>query len=201
MPQQPFSPIESASGVSYTVQSSQVQNARLEVTFPSPSSAADLEDLDSFEVLLRQYGSLGKDVTALRNVPAPLVGSTSNTPISPSKSATEPHGGANAAPLPEEMRGKLVLINEDNGEVVGELDQVIDIEDDKRVAQDSKDKPVVLDFGDVMPGYAPKVKIQTVPEDELDDWMLRSAHEVRWVLQLSHESDFQPSNQNEVSPS
>jgi spartin len=181
MPQQPITPVETASGIAYGVQSSEIKTARLEITLPSPGSAADLEDLDSFEVLLRQYGSLGKDVTALRNVTAPLLGSASHAPVPAPTSviSNEPRGGANTAPLPEEMRGKLVLVNEDNGEVVGELDQSIDIEDDKRIASDSKNKPVVLDFGDVMPGYAPKVKIQTVPQDELDDWMLRSAHEVR----------------------
>lgn len=181
MPQQPLLPVEAASGVAYAVDSPAIPNARLELTLPSPGSAADLEDLDSFEVLLRQYGSLGKDVTALKYVTAPMIGSAPK-PAADSVGTVEARGGVDTAPLPEEMRGKLVLVNEDNGEVVGELDQAIDIEDDKRIAQDSKDKPVVLDFGNVMTGYAPKVKIQTVPEDELDDWMLRSAHEIRLVL-------------------
>jgi hypothetical protein len=79
------------------------------------------------------------------------------------------------------MRGRLVLVNQDNGEVVGQLDESIDVETDGKVAMDGKDKPVVLDFGNEIAGYAPKVKVQTVPEDELDDWMLKSAHTLRYA--------------------
>lgn len=122
-----------------------------------------MEDLDSFEVLLRQYGSIRPDDTALANVSA------------------VPMGTKESAALPEEMRGRLVLVNQDNGEVVGQLDEELDVEADKGVASDNKNKPVVLDFGNEIAGYAPKVKVQTVPEDELDDWMLKSAHTLRSV--------------------
>jgi spartin len=164
MPEQYLYPSEDVSaGITYSVASSQTPNASLQLTLPLPASAADMEDLDSFEVLLRQYGSLRADDTALTNVSA--------TPL----------GTKDTAPLPEEMRGRLVLVNQDNGEVVGELDENIDVEADGKVASDNKDKPVILDFGNEIAGYAPKVKVQTVPEDELDDWMLKSAHTLRYV--------------------
>lgn len=175
MPEQYLTPAPSASasagevagkgaGVGYIIPSPHVPNASLRLTLPLPSSAADMEDLDSFEVLLRQYGSIRADETALADVSA------------------VPMGAREDAPLPEEMRGRLVLVNQDNGEVVGQLDENIDVEADKQVANDKTNKPVVLDFGNEIAGYAPKVKVQTVPEDELDDWMLKSAHTLRSVL-------------------
>jgi hypothetical protein len=165
MPEQYLYPSEDvSSGITYSIASPHVPQASLQVTLPLPPSAADMEDLDSFEVLLRQYGSLRPDDTALTNVSA------------------VPLGTKDSAPLPEEMRGRLVLVNQDNGEVVGQLDESIDVETDGKVAMDGKDKPVVLDFGNEIAGYAPKVKVQTVPEDELDDWMLKSAHTLRYVV-------------------
>lgn len=162
MPEQFLNPLEDVStGITYTIPSPHIPNASLLLTLPLPSSAADMEDLDSFEVLLRQYGSIRSDETALTNVTA------------------IPMGMKDTAPLPEEMRGKLVLVNQDNGEVVGQLDSELDVEADKGVASDNKNKPVILDFGNEIAGYAPKVKVQTVPEDELDDWMLKSAHHLR----------------------
>jgi spartin len=167
MPEQYLYPSEDVSrAITYSLASPTVQNASLQLTLPLPASAADMEDLDSFEVLLRQYGALKPDDTALTNVTAKPLG-TSN------------------APLPEDMRGKVVLINQDNGEVVGELSESIDVETDGKVLNDNKNKPVILDFGNEIAGYAPKVKIQTVPEDELDDWMLKSAHTLSYVHPLS----------------
>jgi len=168
MPEQYLYPSEDVSrGITYSFASPTVQNASLQLTLPLPASAADMEDLDSFEVLLRQYGALKPDDTALTNVTAKPLG-TSN------------------APLPEEMRGKVVLINQDNGEVVGELSESIDVETDGKVLNDNKNKPVILDFGNEIAGYAPKVKVQTVPEDELDDWMLKSAHTLSYVVPQSY---------------
>jgi spartin len=167
MPEQYLYPSEDVSrGITYSLASPNIPNASLQLTLPLPASAAGLEDLDSFEVLLRQYGSLKPDDTALANVTA--------TPL----------GTKDSAPLPEEMRGRVVLVNQDNGEVVGQLSDSIDVETDGKVLSDNKNKPVILDFGNEIAGYAPKVKIQTVPEDELDDWMLKSAHTLRlvWII-------------------
>lgn len=158
-----FEPTPSTEGISYTAPSTTAKNAFVKVELPMPYSAADMEDLESFEVLLRQYKSLGAEASALTNVTAPTLGS------------------AGAPPLADELRGKLMLVNQDNGEVVGELDQELDVEDEQRLARDPKGKPVMLNFGNVIDGYAPKVKVQTVPQEELDDWMLKGAHNVRWV--------------------
>lgn len=165
VPEQFLTPRAGADGITYASRSNTVTNAELLLTLPQPSSAADLEDLESFEVLLRQYKSLGPEETALAGIEAPALN----------------QNGA----LPEGMRGRLVLINQDNGEVVGELDQELDSDDEKQLAAGSADKPVMLDFGNVIDGYAPKVKVQRVPEDEMDDWMLKGAHHIRRVSHMS----------------
>jgi hypothetical protein len=142
-------------GVSYTFPSSTVPEAQVAITLPLPGSTAELEDLDSLEVLLKQYGCLRGEETALK--------------------------GVNAPQLNADMKGKLVLVNEETGELVGELDQTLDVVEDNKVGQGSSNKPVMLDFGDVVEGYAPKVVVQTVPENEMDDWLLKSAHYLRYV--------------------
>jgi spartin len=154
---------KSLEGISYSFPSQTVPTARIVVTFPLPGSTAELEDLDSLEVLLRQYGCLGAEITALTDIEAPHMGLGTN----------------GAGPAPEDMRGRLVLINEDSGEVVGELDQRLDVVEDKMIAQGSSDKPVMLDFGGQVDGYAPQVVVKTVPEAEMDDWILKGAHYMR----------------------
>lgn len=160
IPLQELKPQPGKDGITYSVASPNNPRASLSVVLPLPSSGTDMEDLESFEVLLRQYRSLGAEVTALANVSAPPT-------------------GAAPPPMAEELRGRLMLINEDNGEVVGELDQAFDVEEDKRLAAEDRNKPVMLSFGDVVDGYAPSAKVQTVPQDELDDWMLKGAHNIR----------------------
>jgi spartin len=162
--------VASTEGITYSVPSPNVSSASLLVTLPLPASAADMEDLDSFEVLLRQYGSLDEGVTALADLTAPNLGSGAGAGAGP----------VGNEPLAEELRGRLVLINEDTGQVVGELEQSMSAEEDRQVAAGDKDKPVVLDFGPMVEGYAGRmVKVATVPDDEMDDWMLKGAHHIR----------------------
>ena len=160
IPEQELKPQPGEEGITYSVASPNVPKASLLIVLPSPTSSADMEDLESFEVLLRQYRSLGAEATALANVTVPAPGSA-------------------PPPMGQELRGRLMLVNEENGEVVGELDQEFDVEEDNKLAQENRNKPVMLDFGNVVDGYSPSVKVQTVPQDELDDWMLKGAHNIR----------------------
>lgn len=165
----------SSTGITYTIPSPNVPNASLELCLPVPGSSADIEDLDSFEVLLRQYKSLAADSTALANVTVPSF----------QDRKTDTTGSTAPTPLPEDMRGKLVLINEETGEVVGELDQKVDVENENKLAGDAKNRPVVLDFGNVVEGYAPKVTVQRIQQEDMDDWMLKGAHTIRYVSYYS----------------
>ena len=163
IPGQELKPQPGNEGITYAVASPDCLKTSLRLILPSPSSSADMEDLESFELLLRQYKCLGAEETALANVSAP------------------PLGAATTPGMAEELRGRLMLVNEDDGEVVGELDQSFDMDEDRNLAGEDRNKPVMLDFGEIVDGYSPSVKVRTVPQDELDDWMLKGAHNIRWV--------------------
>ena len=168
IPEQELQPQpEATDGVTYSVTSPTIAKASLLLVLPLPSSSADMDDLESFEVLLRQYRSLGTEATALANITAPPPGSITGV-----------------STMADELRGRLMLVNEDNGEVMGELDQSFDVEEDQKLAAEDQNKPVMLNFGEIVDGYSPVVKIQTVPQDELDDWMLKGAHNIRCVIEF-----------------
>ncbi|WWC89253.1 uncharacterized protein L201_004174 [Kwoniella dendrophila CBS 6074] len=175
-------------GIIYTIPSPHISNASILFNLPLPNSQADLEDLDSFEVLLRQYGCLSINQTALSNITLPLQNTqrqqrTSAVPSSSSTGGSQhvdnKGRGEEEMLAPEELRGRIVLINEDNGQVVGELEQQFDIEEDKKLLNEDKSKPVMLDFtGQLREGQqALQVKVRTIPEEDLqDDWILRGAN-------------------------
>lgn len=109
------------------------------------------------------------------------------------------HGGPLAQD--ESLRGRLVLMDEASGEVVGELEQRVPIEEDASVgrADEAKDAgPVMLELpGDVYDAYTTgrldglkvgtelqdlrAIFVRTIPEEE-QDWMTKSASMIRWVV-------------------
>ena len=151
----------------------------LNIRIPKPSSSADLEDLESLEILLRQYKCLGEKSTALEGVEAVPLGSSSRPRMQRSVSAYDDV-------LPQDVRGKLILVNEDNGEIVGQMDQNIDLEASSIISGTDKAQPVILDFGGEIDGYERRVTVKTIKEEDMDDWMLRGAHNVRWITWFSH---------------
>ncbi|WVQ72507.1 hypothetical protein IAR50_002063 [Cryptococcus sp. DSM 104548] len=154
-----FTPQVTKDSVTYTMASRDVPGASIAFVVPYPQTNAQLEDLESLELLLHQYKSLGAEATALAGI--------------------EPQSWAGPALAPEELRGKLVLVNNDNGEVLGEMDQNLDMEVDKRVSKEDENLPVVLDFEQVLEGHQTlRVKVKTVPEGEQDDWLLRGASSI-----------------------
>jgi hypothetical protein len=161
IPSQQMHISRTAGEIGYSIPSNELEGASLLLRFPAPKDGVEIEEIQSLEGLLYQYGCLDRDVSALGGIPG-----------------TEP------ADQPADMRGKLVLINEDSGQVLGEIDQSLDIEEDGKVGEDGREKqPVVLDFGAVVHGQmAGEVVVKTVPEDELDDWMLKGAHYLRFVF-------------------
>ncbi|EIW70363.1 hypothetical protein TREMEDRAFT_68017 [Tremella mesenterica DSM 1558] len=195
IPSSPILPSSNVEGIAYILSSQHIPDAALHLIFSSPRSIAEYEDLDSFEILLRQYGSLGEKATALEGVQVGPAGSTSNNLgitgtgsvglKTQGKDEDNSEGlrrrtgkGTQGELMDLDMRGKVVLVNEETGEVVGELDHRLDVQEGQGVASGGKDKPVMLDFGDVLDEYAPKVVVQTVPQEEMDDWMLRGAHNI-----------------------
>lgn len=160
IPTQQMNISRSAGEIGYSIPSNEIKGASLLLRFPAPKDGVEVEEVQGLEDLLYQYGCLDRDLSALGGTP-----------------------GVEPANQPADMRGKLVLINEDSGQVLGEIDQSLDIEEDRKVGEDGREKqPVVLDFGAVVNGQmVGEVVVKTVPEDELDDWMLRGAHFLRWV--------------------
>lgn len=60
------------------------------------------------------------------------------------------------------------------------MDQQLELQEDSKIAQESKLNPVILDFGQFREGQeALRVKVKTIPEKDLDDWLLRGANSLR----------------------
>ncbi|KAK4688516.1 spartin, partial [Tremellales sp. Uapishka_1] len=153
---------------------SNVPNGSLILSLPLPSSNADMEDLESLEILLHQYGSLSASKSGLVNVSAPVLGAN-------------PVGDELLGP---EFRGKLVLVNQDNGQVIGELEQSLSAEEDQKLAREGRNQPVMLDFGQITEtGLARSVVVKTVPQDEMDDWLLKGANDIsNWSTNIMQNS-------------
>lgn len=83
-----------------------------------------------------------------------------------------------------------MLVDEGTGQVIGELDNRIDVEVGQGVNAASSatatgdgkmSDPVVVDFGVLDEGWAEKVTVQKIDEQDMNDWMLKGAHYIRWV--------------------
>ncbi|KAG9017089.1 hypothetical protein FRB90_001819 [Tulasnella sp. 427] len=111
------------------------------VTLQPAANLADSEDLETFEVLLQQYGSLQE--------------------VDPSDSKRDDT---------KDMKGRLVLVDEDDGEIVGTLGEQFTIREDPGVSQGDK-TPVVIE----MPEEGDKeIRVHAMDPEE-QDFILRSA--------------------------
>lgn len=155
----------SDSGVrTYTFSATDFDPSELILTVPAPkpdSEAQALEDLETFESVLDQYADLR--AYALNGV-APTVVHVGKGPVTPG--------------FPEDLRGHLVLVNQDNGEVVGEFENQFSINEDPELKKKGhEDDPVVIE---VPEGNAMEMFVRTVPPEE-SDWITKSATVVRSV--------------------
>jgi len=175
--------VDTNPNIVFRVPSPTVTNAFIDIVIPRPASEEDQQDLETYEILLRQYGSLyipPQFVT--RDIPgAGLIDSftptTSSTPASPSGGK----GPAPAVPPRPNMRhsdsqGRFVLVDETTGQIVGELDQNLSVQEGKHVAGGAASEPVVIDFGPLDQGLAKQITVKTVDEADMNDWMLKGAH-------------------------
>lgn len=100
--------------------------------------------------------------------------------------------GAAAAPLIHgggagDLRNKLVLVDQETGAVISELDSqpALGQADAADVANQDPTKPVMIDFGPIV-AHTREVRVTRIPPDELDDWMLRGADSIsRGILGVS----------------
>ena len=94
--------------------------------------------------------------------------------------AAEPEG---------DLRGRFVLMNEDDGQIVGTLDSSVRVNEDPSLAERGHEgDPVVVELQegtDTLEELSDvEVLVRTIPPEERD-WMLKGAVFVRHVLSLS----------------
>ena len=165
---------------------------RLTIPIPPRPDAHRAETIEAFDHILAQYA----EVEGIAH--------------EPHSQAHDPQGGAAASHAqdgaqPEDLRGKLVLMDEESGEVVGELPSGVHITEDPALAKAAKGKdgepaPVLLELppdvydaytgqgASVVPYHEPESELEEAreifvraipPEDQ--DWLTKSATFIRCV--------------------
>jgi spartin len=158
----------------YTFHSTEVDLTEMNVTFSLPtdqkSGSVFMEDLETFEGILAQYADL-------RGLPD-SAGQTSY-PVGDVLGPGSPGGHG-------DLRGHLVLINEDTGEVVGQFDDSkLNIQEDPKLQQRGHEGDIVIieipDAVQADEGRTPmEIFVRTVPADQ-QDWITKSATLIRYV--------------------
>jgi len=148
-------------------------DSEFSVEFPATSETAD--DVELFHSVLVGYA-------------ADVQGGGTEAATAPA-----PAGGAAGARADEEeedddddLRGRFVLVNEDNGEIVGALDRSVRVCEDPSLGERGReDDPVVVELPEGGDGLDELRDVEVIvraipPEDH--DWMLKGAVFVRYVF-------------------
>jgi spartin len=81
-----------------------------------------------------------------------------------------------AEPEEEDLRGRFVLMNEDDGEVVGTLDRSVRVHEDRSLSETGRERgPVVVELpegADTLDERLDEVLVRTIPPEDRD-WMLK----------------------------
>ena len=144
-----------------------VDGGELVLTLPAPQDAGQREDLETLEVILAQYAVLQTQED------------TSVTPLGVPPATTGSGIDADA-----DLKGRLVLVDEGNGEIIGMLDDHFNIREDAGIhAAGSEKHPVVVEIpADDAPSMSgsntPRAKrdifVHTIPVDD-SDWISQTA--------------------------
>lgn len=130
----------------------------LTLAFGKPDQLHIHEDFETFDSIMGQYAEL-KYTGAQVQHPA--------VPKAPEK--------------PEDLRGHVVLINEDNGEVVGELDNQFTIQEDPSMNEPGREKePVIIEIPEEGED-ARTAFVRAIPPGQ-GDVITKGASLVRYVL-------------------
>jgi spartin len=97
--------------------------------------------------------------------------------------------GAGAGPADEDLRGRFVLMNEDDGEIVGTLDRSVKVFEDPSLEERGREKDTLVvevpEGADTQDGLLEEeVLVSTIPPEERD-WVMKTAVFVRYVFLLS----------------
>ncbi|KAK7035838.1 senescence domain-containing protein [Favolaschia claudopus] len=131
----------------------------LTIALPIIPDSHFLDDVDVFEGVVAQYADL-QDVAA-HDIP-------DRTDVAPNI-----HDKADA----EDLRGHLVLVNQDNGEVVGEFDKKFSVLEDSTLGQRGHENdPVVIEIPESTDADADALEIfaRAIPPEQ-QDWITKSA--------------------------
>lgn len=139
-----------------------------------PSNPVSAEDLETMEVLLSQYGVL-HDLDA---VDLTHKGETTSVKLGQSGDLKPPSPYAKDPP---DYKGRLVLMDEDSGEIMGALDENIPIKEDAALGLRGHEKdPVVVDISEEELVGRIKAYVHP-PSPEERDLLLKTAGLIRHV--------------------
>ena len=145
----------------------------LTIVLPTPSDSTLQEDYETLEVIFAQYAVL----------------QTITPPSGP------PPTSAAGTPLPVQhdgdLKGRLVLVDDENGQVVGELSENIQVHEDEAMRSPPRGHekdPVVVELRDEKEGGRTGVFVHPITVDE-SDFLMRTAGLVRSVLPCHHPLD------------
>jgi spartin len=138
---------------------------------PNPSNLASYQDLETMEVILSQYG-------IVHDMEGPVMEKgKGGGELSDTKSGPGVIGGTG----PSDFKGRLVLMDEDDGEVVATLDEAVPIKEDKSLAAVGHEKePVVINLPgeeDEKAGRREAYAHPASPEEQ--DMMMKTAGLIR----------------------
>ncbi|ESK92237.1 hypothetical protein Moror_4769 [Moniliophthora roreri MCA 2997] len=160
--------MESSAGRTYVFYGTETDptDVTLVVAYSVYHDAALPEDLETFDSILAQYANF-------------QVAGGASEPPSP---ANEKSGGLPIVPASglknEDMRGHLVLMNEDTGEIVGEVDKRITVREDPHLSEKGHENdPVVIEIpDDASPDEETAIEAfaRNIPPDQ-QNWMTTSA--------------------------
>jgi spartin len=141
-------------------------DATLTINLPTPSSSATQEDYETLEVIFAQYAVL----QTIKPPSGPPPTSGAGTPLPPE--------------LDGDLKGRLVLVDDDNGQIIGELSKNVQIHEDEVMRSPPKGHekdPVVIELKDEQKDGKTGAFVYPVTVDE-SDFLMRSAGLVRSVL-------------------
>lgn len=142
-----------------------------------------LDKLEAFENILEQYVAEYHGPQASSPATGNWSGSSAASPttIAGQSTRVDLKGGPN-----KDFRGQLVMVNEDTGEVVGEVEDRFRIREDPVMHQKGHENdPVIIEVGDEDPAASDANALEafarTVPPEQRN-WITSSANVVRYVI-------------------
>ncbi|KAF7323272.1 Senescence domain-containing protein [Mycena chlorophos] len=127
----------------------------LSVALPSYPDAQVLEEVEIFESIVAQYAELQGAFEQAQPAVLPNVNDKADA---------------------DELRGRLVLVDQDSGEVVGEFDKKFAVQEDPELADKGRDAAVVIELADDETHDANVFELfaRAIPPEQ-QDWITRSA--------------------------